>query len=344
VVLIGALAGSENGPAAGQFTLTLSVAQVLKGQIGESTVTAALVPTDAHVVPSAIPGSLVGQTGIWFLSQTLAGYQVVPTQAGQFLPDELFLPLTSSLAAATFSGGIQQQLLQYVVGWYQSLPNPTVRDDMKCLAALQSESTTPQDALAAANLLIGSPAVNAQVVGLTAAIGLGSDDAVAALSNLLGAIGSSPKLYLVTDALAIGYQPHGAASIPVLKRIVDQHSAVPGIGAAAGAALSKIVVKQTLPVMAELLNSSDPAAQLRAASFFGLFTLFADSSGTVSGGGPMGPFGTDQTRQYTPRKNSGITPRQYSAFWQQWWAENHSVFDSDDRMIGVRPVDSPARM
>jgi hypothetical protein len=131
---------------------------------------------------------------------------------------------------------------------------------------------------------------------------------------------------LVTGALAVRYQPHGAASIPALKQIIDQHSAVPGIDAAAGSALSKIVVRQTLPVMAELLNSSDPTAQLRAASFFSLFTLFADSSGNVSGGGPMGPFATDQTRQYTPRANSGITPQQYSAFWQQWWAQNHNVF------------------
>jgi hypothetical protein len=73
---------------------------------------------------------------------------------------------------------------------------------MKCLAALRSESTATQDALAAANLLIGSPAVNAQVVGLTAAIGLGSDAAVAALSSSLGVVGSSPKLYLATGALA----------------------------------------------------------------------------------------------------------------------------------------------
>ncbi len=286
---------------------------------------AALVPSDSDVLPAALPSSLVGQTGIWFLSQSLGGFQVVPTQAGPFLPENLFLPLTSSLAAATFSGTIEQQLLQYVAGWYESLPNPTVTDDMKCLAALQSESTSPQDALAAADLLIGSPAVNAQVIGLTAAIGLSSDSAVAALSGLLGGVGSSPKLYLVTNALAAGYQPHGAASIPVLKQIIDRNSAAPGVEAAAGAALAKIVVKQTLPVMAELLNSGDTTAQLRAASFFGLFTLFADSNGIVSGGGPVGPFATDQTRQYTPSRNSGITPQEYSAFWQQWWVQNHGA-------------------
>jgi hypothetical protein len=327
VVMIGSLKGVVKGPAAGQFTLTLSVARILKGQIGASAVAAVFVPADTNVLPTVgIPSSLVGQIGIWFLLQTPFGYQVVPT-GPSFLTDELSLPLDSSLAAATFSGTIEQQLLQYVVGWYRSLPNPTVRDDMKCIDSLQSVSTVPQDALAAANLLIGSPAINAQVVGLAAAIGLGSDDAVAALSRLLGAVGSNPKLYLITNALAIGYRPHGAASIPVLKQIIDQHSAAPGIDAAAGAALSKIVVKQTLPVMAELLDSRDPAAQLRAASFFGRFTLFADGSGTVSDGGPTGPFSTDQTRLYTPRKNSsGVTPQQYSAFWQQWWAQNHSTF------------------
>lgn len=326
VVVIGALASVEKVPAAGRFMLALNVAQVLKGQIGASTVMATLVPGDAYVLPPSLPDSLAGQTGIWFLSQSPAGYEVIPSQAGQFLPEDLFLPLTSSLAAATFPGSIEQQLLQYVVGWYQSLPNPTVRDDMKCLAALEPGPTSPQDALAAADLLIGSPAVNSEVVGLTAAIGMGSDDAVAALSSLLGAVGSSPRLYLVTGALAIGYQPHGAASIPVLKQIIDQHSSAPGVDAAAGAALSKIVVKQTLPVMAELLNSSDPAAQLRAASFFGLFSLFADRSGLVSGGGPSGPFATSQTRLYTPREDSGITAQEYSAFWQQWWAQNHSLF------------------
>jgi hypothetical protein len=196
---------------------------------------------------------------------------------------------------------------------------------MKCLASLQSQSTAPQDSLTAANSLIGSLAVADQILGLTAAIGLGSDSAVTALSASLNVVGMSPKFYLITDALAILYQPHGAASIPVLKQIIDQHSTAPGIDAAAGTALSKIVVKQTLPVMAELLNSSDPTAQLRAASFFGFFALFSDSSGNIPGGGPMGPFATNQTRQYTPRTNSGITPRQYAQFLQQWWAQNHAL-------------------
>jgi hypothetical protein len=98
----------------------------------------------------------------------------------------------------------------------------------------------------------------------------------AVLSSALDAVGSSPKFYLVTDALALSYQPHGVASIAALKKIIDRHSTAPGIDAAVGAALSKLMNKQTLPVMAELLNSRDSTAQLRAAAFFGLFTLFAD--------------------------------------------------------------------
>jgi hypothetical protein len=324
VVVVGALTVVQNGPVPEQLTLTLSAAKFLKGQTGGSIIVAG-TPTGSYIVQSVVfPDSVMGQPAIWFLSQDGSGYHVVPWDGGQFA-DEFFLPITSSLAAATLSGNLEQQLLQYLVGWYQSLPNPTARDDMKCLSSLQSHSTNPQDALAVANSLIGSVRSADRTVGLTAAIGLSSDNAVAALSSLLPAIGSNPKFYLITNSLAIGYHPNGAASIPVLKQIVNQHSAAPGIDAAVGAALSKIVVKQTLPVMAELLTSLDPTARLRAASFFGLFTLFADNTGNVPVGGPMGPFATDRTRQYTPGANSGITPEQYSQFWLQWWTQNHDA-------------------
>jgi hypothetical protein len=148
----------------------------------------------------------------------------------------------------------------------------------------------------------------------------------AVLSSALDAVGSSPKFYLVTDALAVSYQPHGVASIPALKKIIDRRSTAPGIDAAVGAALSKIMNKQTLPVMAELLNSRDSSAQLRAASFFGLFTLFADSTGSVAGGGPIGPYATEETRRFMPSAGSGITPQQYGQFWLQWWKKNHGLF------------------
>lgn len=326
IVAVGTLTAFEDEPN-GQFTLTLSVASVLKGPAGTTTVVAELAPKEGSQGPYAIPAStrssLVGQTGLWFLSESANGYQVIPTQEGRSFPEEIFLPLRGSRATAVPPGTLDQQLLQYLVGWYQSLPNPTVRDDMRCLDGLQSGSTR-EDALAAADSLIHSVVVSSQVVGLTAAISLGSDDAVAALSASLKEIGSSPKFYLVTGALSALYQPHGAASIPVLKGIIDQHSAAPGINAAAGAALAKIAVKQTLPAMAELLNSAGPTAQLRAASFFGLFTLFADSQGRVSGGGPMGPFATDDTRRYMPSQDSGITPQQYALFWQNWWESNRA--------------------
>ncbi|HCC56536.1 MAG TPA: hypothetical protein DEQ47_04615, partial [Solibacterales bacterium] len=325
VVLIGTLKGLENGAEAGYFTLTLSVAKTLKGLVYTSVVVAGLAPGDSYVTPSVLPNSLVGQTGIWFLSESGSGYQVIPTETGRILPNDVFLPVSDSLAAAGLSGTTEYQLLQYLVGWYRSLSNPTVRDDMKCLTSLQSQSTSPEASLAAANSLIGSPAVASQIIGLAAAIGLGSDSAVAALSTSLHVVSKNPKFYLITGALATSYQPHGVGSISVLKQIIDQHSAVPGIDAAVGAALSKIVVKQTLPVMAELLNSSDPTAQLRAASFFGLFTLFADSNGNVSGGGPEGPLASDETRLYTPRRDSGVSPQQYSQFWRGWWAEHHTL-------------------
>jgi len=326
VVMIGTLTNLGSGPSNGQFTFTLGVTKVLKGQINTPSITATLISGGGYIPPSVIPTSSIGQVGIWFLTQSQDNYQLIPTQTGHFLPGDLSWPLTPSLATLNFPGTLEQHLLQYLIGWYQSLANPSTRDDMRCVESLQSPSTIPQDALSAANSLMGSLVVADQVIGFAAAIGLGSDDALTSLSASVEVLASSPKFYIITDALSILYHPHGAASVPILKRIIDLHSSAPEIDAAAGAALSKIVVKEALPAMAELLNSSDPTAQLRAASFFGLFTLFADQNGIVSGGGPTGPFATDQTRQYTPRANSGITPQAYSSFWQEWWAQNHALF------------------
>ena len=102
-----------------------------------------------------------------------------------------------------------------------------------------------------------------------------------------------------------------------------------GVDVAAAAALAKIRTKEVLPAMAELLDSKDPQAQLRAASFFGLFTLFADKHGNMPEGGPRGPFCTPQTRAYMPRRDSTLTPAEYAEFWKGWWSDNQGALDFD---------------
>ena len=56
--------------------------------------------------------------------------------------------------------------------------------------------------------------------------------------------------------------------------------------------------------MAELLDSRDPQAQLRAAWVFGYFTLFVDADCNI--GHEIGPWASEVTRRHMPRADSFV--------------------------------------
>jgi len=77
--------------------------------------------------------------------------------------------------------------------------------------------------------------------------------------------------------------------------------------------------------MAQLLSSPDTNAQLGAAAFFGYYSLFADKNGNLAEANlTIGPFAMADTRAYTPRSGSSLTPAQYAEFWKTWWSQNKS--------------------
>jgi hypothetical protein len=93
-----------------------------------------------------------------------------------------------------------------------------------------------------------------------------------------------------------------------LQRLIALHAGVPGLDVATAAALRKIGTKAVAPAMAQLLESGDPQAQLAAASFFGTYSLLADANGDFPDSGPVGTFTTAETKQFTFRTNSALTP------------------------------------
>jgi len=124
------------------------------------------------------------------------------------------------------------------VNWYQSITDPSPIDDQRLLVNLDRGNS--QDTLRLARELIASPLPNNHVIGLTAAIRLGSDSAIATLARELPALRAHSKFHRITEALHTYYQPHGDSSIGVLQQLVFLHSDAPGIDAAAGSALQKI--------------------------------------------------------------------------------------------------------
>jgi hypothetical protein len=136
----------------------------------------------------------------------------------------------------------------------------------------------------------------------------GSDSAIATLARELPTLPAHPKFDRITEALYTYYQPHGDSSMGVLQQLVSLHSDAAGIDAATGSALQKIGSKAVLPAMAELLDSRDPQAQLRAAWFLGYFTLFAAAAGNI--GHEIGPWGLGRDpTSHAPRRFRSDTAR-----------------------------------
>jgi hypothetical protein len=101
---------------------------------------------------------------------------------------------------------------------------------------------------------------------LTAAIRLGSLDALSTVAQRTEELRSNPKWLRITDAIHNYFKPEGAAIAP-LQQIAALRSDIPGLDAAAGSALQKVGTKDVLPAMALMLDTHDPQAQLTAAAF-----------------------------------------------------------------------------
>jgi hypothetical protein len=321
VIAIGTLQ-SVNADSKHNVTSRVQVTKLLKGSVSSPLVDIQMVSSPLMKSNGSMPQDAAGVSGLWFLKRTNGGYSVLPLAQGDYTLADAFLPVEST-TASTVTGTIEQQLLAILVDWYKSLSLPSPIDDQRLLVSLDHGSG--QNALAAAGSLATSPIPSQRVIGLAAAVRLGSDAALSTAAGEIALLERASNFARIPEALGIYYQPHGNSSITPLQQIITLRSTAPGLDAAAGAALQKIGTKAVLPVMAQLFDSSDPTAQLRADWFFGYYTLFADAHGVIPGTQEIGPLASAATRSHMPRANSDITTEQYTAFWKQWWSEHRTA-------------------
>jgi hypothetical protein len=302
----------------------LQVQQNLKGQQPLGTVVVDIVPSRTFTATDsgAPPANMAGRTGVWFLKEN-GGWQVLARAKGDFvgwedysLPRPNAAPISPSSVVPGFAGAnasADQLVLAALVEGYESLPHPGRLDD---LDVVDLGMWKRADALAVVDVLRRSPKKDIQAIGHAAAIRLGVDDALTALAKEATFLQDSPKFYEVTFALNNFYMPNGESSIAPLQALIAARLNVPGLDLAAGTALQRIGSKAALPAMALLLDDTDPNAQLRAASFFVRFTVFARADGTMPDRGPNGPFWTRETEIHQPGK---LQTADVVSFWKSWW-------------------------
>ena len=233
---------------------------------------------------------------------------------------KLFVAATevSPLFAGTSLG---QEILSVLVDRYDRVNSPSFDDDQRVLVSF--DHSTREDATAVQTVMLASPKSSLHVLALISGIRMGADWAVTATAKEFEQLRSSSKLPLLVSALSTYYRPGGVDSISSLRQLISLRTDLPGMDAAAGAALSRIRSKAVLPVMALLLDSLDPEAQLRAAGYFGYYALFAAADGTI--GSTTGPLSTAATRENTPRSGAARSAAEYAAFWKVRWTRNRAT-------------------
>ncbi len=328
LVVLATIQKITNG--ASSATVQLEVLNVLKGEAPMLSMAVAVV-SGSRPVNGILPQSFIGATGVWFLKDNVSVHEVLPLYDGPFSASELFISVRDADRSFAPTGTVHKQLLTYQLRWYQSLPGPSRSADEQFFPSLVYEQG--RDSAEAITSLINSVSLHIRTMGLSAAIRLGSPDAVSQVADDLETLQSSGNFRLLLSAIK-SYPPQQPdASIKALEKLIALHSDLEGLDDAASTSLVRIgnlgtiagahvKMKAALPGMLMLLDSKDPAAALRAVRFISYFAMFTDASGNVPGTGVTGPYATAERTQFDPTEGLTASPAQYAQFWKAWCAKN----------------------
>jgi hypothetical protein len=164
-----------------------------------------------------------------------------------------------------------------------------------------------------------------QALGIAVAIRLGSDEALDRLASDLDSLRLEKEFDRIIFAIHNVLAPSGPQSMAALLRLVERRSGVPGLDAALGKALQRAESKDTLPVLALLLASSDLEAKRTAAWAFHCYTALAGPDGLINRSGDgQHPFRTEETTRFSGWDRT-ISAADHAAFWESWWSEHKAL-------------------
>ena len=319
--------------------LQLRILRTIKGEVPPMLITAdlassELMATSASEPKRLVPASLIGRIGLWFLKRESGNYTVLPLASGNFTPDEAFLPLHSAelpdpaTVVPGLTSGDSTTRIVWAALMSSYLSTPSARGPMiEMILGASLNKAKRSEALAVVDALIASKSQEVRIIGFAAAVGLGSDDALALLAQEAPTLQTHPKFPRITGALLMGYKPNGESSIAPLRKLTALHLNSIRFDEAVASALSKIGTKAVLPAMIELLDSPDKNARLRAARFFGEYTLFADAKGNMPAPNrtpTIGPWWNSATELHMLGNDPSMTADEYASFWKAWWIQNRA--------------------
>jgi hypothetical protein len=331
-IVIGSLtAGQQIGSEA---TVSISVQRVLKGNLLPGQVANAELDS---VVPAKTTIQLSGHFGVWFLQTGSAGWRVLAANPGQSLTDfgRAYYSLPDGSVPATTSGAAPQGAVASPYDLLALELSPAVE-------GLSSQSVQFLDTAMGFLALPVTPTVIAQyqrlkmsaqpharVVGL---VGLLRQGDLASLAQLLDPPDAALKSSSIRGEVLKAVRGLRIESVPIvlaLGKLATLPTVPAGVQAAAEYALRAIHTQDSLPFLADMLDSS--SADIRDDGIQGL-SMFVENlpvqtSDMIPGfswAKPRGPapYKTPETEKHSAvgRVSTEQQPA-YVAYWRSWWQE-----------------------
>lgn len=316
------VSGRQNGNSA---LFDLSVVRTLKG----STIPGATITITASLQRPGSRDLSAGYYGMWFLEKAGVHWAVLPLQAG-FL-ETAYYPLskgTSPAAIATRSvpSTVDDQITVELAAALESYTSPLQFQLLAHGLLAAADSPVTQDAFQALRT-----SSDPELKFIALARSLRNQRDVSGLAELANSIDLAPRLKatsFVADAV-LGRLDSDPVAIGYLGQIAA--SSDPGLQGAAAHALMCIHTRNTLPFLAQLLDSNDAATRecaMRGLSSFVENLPIATQANVLSGRASLqqgpAPYRTADTDRYSLATRSlAQAPDSEVAFlqfWRSWWA------------------------
>jgi hypothetical protein len=224
--------------------------------------------------------------------------------------------------APSGNGDLDSVLLDYEVKWIQSAgAQINTAEDSGIYNVFQASASgqkaNQEHVLAAIRPLIDSPSPSQHAMGLVIALQAGSADAMSQVTDEISTLKSNPRISEIIFAISAYPTQGGPGSKPSpwiapIRKLMAMREGVPGMDGALAAALYRIGTPETWPLIAELLESKDPGAQMIAVKTMAMRVPRA--------------MVTEETRRFYPgTMGPPITTAEYVEFWKAWWIQNRAA-------------------
>ena len=355
------LIGESAAPSKDENVLTFDIRSsfVLKGDIDLAFPVVAVLPEldegagafSGLVLPTRAPRA--GAYGLWFLRRLQDGrYSGIANQEGEGLTNfvkTLFIEMPRSWTPET---GVEKErlLLEAALESYRysldgAFPQQGSPDEARrrLIGSLQHAGRYESSRGAALDLLdklLASPSVEQSDIGLVAGIRMSYDSALAHLAANLDSIRSRPDtIGAVLFELETAYDPSSPEGLARIHNLIllNQIIRVPGLDNSLAKSLRNIknsahtgVGRESLPLAALLLDSSDPEAVRRASHQFYVYAMVSNDDG----------YGGKSFLHEGIRSHDGLSEsrsaQENAAFWREWWEDTKTAADQKAG-VGVPP-------